>query len=1623
MRTVMQKGAARVLALFLCLTMLLGMVPASMAAGTEATDADTQSRIVHLDMGRKYFTPDWIKSLIDKMAKLGYNQLELDFGNSEEGQLRFALNNMTVEYTYEESVPVTEAEEPSAEPTTEPSAEPTTEPADEVQALVEEVALQDGTVGMTGNTYMEISYRSVDQIATVNLSSALPAEGEYLTETEMADIIAHANKNGIEIVPLLNSPGHFGAVLDGVKDAEGNPVDFSYNGSNSLDITNGEAVAFGQAVVLKYAQWFYERGCRTFNIGADEFYNEGGSFSSLTPNQYDLFADYVNDLYDGLKEIGYTTIRAFNDGFYYGGRTDVTFREFEVCYWTSGWSGYDVASADTIQRMGHSLINTHGDYYYVSGGKSPITEGTLAANSFNVEQFMGGTIDNPAGAMFCIWCDDPNAETEDQIWTKLFEDPAYLLNYTTGLKGAVTKTDETSGVTVTANGLTDLTVTEATLNNSPYSTYVAYEMTPVTDAGTYTGEAEVTIPLGNLKDYNANRLTGFVVNGDGSVQEVPGTKNSDGTYTFPMPHFSVGGVALVEATYDMPDTYKGSVEQKTAVGETYYEKVSGANAITAGDQYLIVGSYSSYWSTSYYAMTANGSAQPVSPSNNRIDGSYDNYLWTFESANGGYYLKDSNGKYAYPNASRSWGSWSYSLSTNENNGEAVTVSGSDTVTIGREVTSGRSSTDSYITLDSDWGDVIFDAGKIGSALTLYKKVTVPGGTYYTVGTAGMSALLAAVPSTNGGVYTEASWAPFQEALQAAQTVLGNVKDSYETQQAAELDQDALNEAAEALYKAWQALEEDPNYVPEPDWTPTFKYFVANAHDVSNIPNGTHDGGSDHAQNSKAAVATTSGMAVSEMVDSVVYTQRENRSIFWRAYVQSSTKQTQGGPDLTDEGQDIGTQAVALKYADTWYYQDTNGDWHALARTDQLTAYYVEETTVSDEVTVYLSDWGSNPYDSSNDPVWNWSNGFISLSFQTVYVDTGFVSPEDLKSTTQFTGNGTQYSVIEILNSSEYEVVDVTLLSGKFTGNSASSFTLPNFPEPDLDTETSIYNSDGSVQPIPKVNNNGTAWLVRIYVKPVEKENTLTIKYVDETSGSDVEIYTGFINAYGDLTYEDAVTNNGQTFGSLSADELRAMTADAMDASYILSPTGDGTGSVKQYFNTDLSVIPAIDAKYKSGIYSYTGAAISDEGRTLTFYYKASSAITASYVVDFGLPVSIPVSDLVSNPGEVVSVTVDDGRYGEASATRSAITYTPTSILRGTDSIQVTISYGTSSVTAMVYLYPATTVYYEAEDFVDFTTGTGNMTWSMSGNSETRTQAAEKVGAHKYNFGYDEAYTTNELGQSNGAAQKVTVSASEFGTNGSWPTASFTFNGTGVDIISQTDTRAGIILVDVKQGTKAIKQYIVNNYYGYTYNSTDGTWTTSEDNGNGIVNSIYQVPVIAVRDLDYGTYSVTITVAYDSLFDVANKGSFDFYLDAIRVYNTLENSSVYATDGEANPIFVPVHERVTDFGTTGTLVDGLWNADKGLFDVVGPNNEVYLAPGQSVELAMKDGETGTAQLAARIISGTGTASLALSNGQTVNVKSTVDEYYKVASINNTVTIENTGNCTIAVTMLKIFGWVQ
>lgn len=60
------------------------------AAETQATD-DTSYRynIVHVDAGRKYFSPTSIKAIIDNAAEAGFNQVELYLSDNQ--GFRFAL--------------------------------------------------------------------------------------------------------------------------------------------------------------------------------------------------------------------------------------------------------------------------------------------------------------------------------------------------------------------------------------------------------------------------------------------------------------------------------------------------------------------------------------------------------------------------------------------------------------------------------------------------------------------------------------------------------------------------------------------------------------------------------------------------------------------------------------------------------------------------------------------------------------------------------------------------------------------------------------------------------------------------------------------------------------------------------------------------------------------------------------------------------------------------------------------------------------------------------------------------------------------------------------------------------------------------------------------------------------------------------------------------------------------------------------------------------------------------------------------------------------------------------------------------------------------------------------------
>lgn len=365
----------KVLSLILAVVMVVSLLPISAFASgdSKASTADNTDyyKILHLDCGRKYFSKDWIIALLNEMKADGYNQLQLAFGNDG---LRFLLNDMS--FT------------------------------------------------ANGTTY---SHKTVvSKVEAGNKLQNNSGDARWLTQTEMDEIIAAAKEKGIEIVPLLNLPGHANTILD--------IADDTYNASgsnNTLNVaSNEEARNFGMAIFKKYVDYFAGKGCKFFNFGADEYANDvygpsdsRFSFSQLNSTQYSTFVSFINELaaYIKTKDVNGVkmTPRAFNDGLYYNNQNVTIDTDIQCCYWSSGWDTYKVVSAATIAKKGHSMINTHGDFYYVLGKTDQFDSGYSYAKNFSNKAFMNSNVNSPVGSMFCIWSDFPTAETEQVVAQKV----------------------------------------------------------------------------------------------------------------------------------------------------------------------------------------------------------------------------------------------------------------------------------------------------------------------------------------------------------------------------------------------------------------------------------------------------------------------------------------------------------------------------------------------------------------------------------------------------------------------------------------------------------------------------------------------------------------------------------------------------------------------------------------------------------------------------------------------------------------------------------------------------------------------------------------------------------------------------------------------------------------------------------------------------------------------------------------------------------------------------------------------------------------------------------------------------------------------------------------------------
>lgn len=500
----------RTLAVLLSLLMLFGCLPVtgfSVSDGAADGNAAAFMRIVHLDCGRKYFSAEEIKGVIDMAAENLYTHVELAFGN--EG-LRFLLDDMSV--------------------------------------------------SVNGASYESDAVTAAVQTGNQNYTAYSSGE---LTESEMDEILAYAAEQGISIIPLLNSPGHMNALMTAGEALTKQTL--SYSGSErTIDVTNTTATAFTLAVLEKYVRYFADKGCTHFNLGADEYANDISSsgFGAIqSAGLYDDYIAYVNSAAAIVKEAGMTPM-AFNDGIYFNNVTSSgTFdSDIAVCFWTSGWTGYTVASASTLAQKGHEIINTNDNWYYVLGNTtgyynlSRAQTGTKETACTTVLTDSSGSV-TPIGCMLCIWCDSPSvsyttAEKENisGLLSNLAENNADYFKAPENSGDEVTLTDSATGIAVTADKLQTLTVSPVTpapvMDGWLHS--VAYDVTLTDLSGApYTGAAEVAIPVPD--GWNTAYLRAYVQESDGSYSRIGGAY-ADGVYTASVPHFSVVALAEIDST-------------------------------------------------------------------------------------------------------------------------------------------------------------------------------------------------------------------------------------------------------------------------------------------------------------------------------------------------------------------------------------------------------------------------------------------------------------------------------------------------------------------------------------------------------------------------------------------------------------------------------------------------------------------------------------------------------------------------------------------------------------------------------------------------------------------------------------------------------------------------------------------------------------------------------------------------------------------------------------------------------------------------------------------------------------------------------------------------------------------
>lgn len=1286
------------------------------------------------------------------------------------------------------------------------------------------------------------------------------------------------------------------------------------------------------------------------------------------------------------------TPMAFNDGIYFNNNTSSgTFdTDIVICYWSNGWPGYTPMSEARLVAEGFKLINTNGSYYWVLG-KTDAQCSSSKASGFSKTTFPSGTVDNPVGSMFCIWADYPGAETEESVISKTADTIAAFGKALPqiGIKSS-------GGTALTLNGSTELTVpgnAEATWSVEPAGVIELQSSSNADERSAITGTSVIAKAVGT---------------GTATVTATVDGKQYSTTLTVTDPtvkniYVTVGGTATETETGDVTgsvdatgyDSRIASYKPKYVNTPAVPRKNLG-NKITMDSDATYTGVISD--GTNYLVIDSNGNVSNTTEIADATEFTVTRKT-TSEWWSTTTYTIQGNGKYL--DVTRSYPEWNYKLSTSDNSADWSYDS-----------SSGFFKSYYYLTYNNGW--------------------TV------------------ARNSGNGFLYTvKDDSTPAKNETQI--TFTGKSVG------------DTSIKIGDVTYKIHVVAEDLSNVTPL-----TIEYWITNRQVTAN-------GGTNKKINADdSTIYSETGAKFTDLVPASGVGRESNAEVvFWKGtQLDSDKKQTADkGNDKTRSGLDF----TYIRYwGSQWSFSADGTDWWNFESGDQIVAYYLQKTDVTAEVTTEVADWGPKRtgYDDSKFVLLDYAVKYESgdrspdtfpVDNKTLAFHCNYQSTEDLGNTVIQDGS-TYYRKIGAIRAEEtaagYEVymITVTPTSDTKTKSVATSpVTATDYAYEGtekvvwVDKETDLGDfadtskqyegfSVGGDAVVPGLNiYNQQGMLVTYYVRAKAMPGSLTVHYVDKATGDEFHSYS--INVTNTVENQTLFKEN---IGLADSWKGRLVNGDVVN-----------NVGVKQWVSADLSTMPSIPTKYRyAPNYTCVDVVRSADGKEVTLYYTFK--MDKTFVVDFGLPLVIKPTDISANleSATLTGVTANSSTQQDyADITSDAncnITYKLTTMLNGADKLDVKydgripVDDGTQtgSVSYEVGIIPASTVYYE-DNFVEFSAGSAG--WTQAGTTETNAvqQLDElgKTGAN--NYGYDGQYNSSSK-FSLGSAMKTTVSSA---TNSNPPTATFTFKGTGFDLVSMTSKDTGTILVNVVgkdgAGNDVKENWIVDTFYGYT-RTLDGyiqyTWTKGEDGKwhnkaetisalpagattggtpvkSGDVtyelnyswtpvtdqsNALYQIPVIHYTDLPYGTYTVTITPKYSSARDpyytADGDNRYDFYLDGVRIYNPAGDTlnDQYVKDHEGYAQFTEIRDMLLSASslkaaiepaTTGMVfVDGVGD-DGTLTDYTnyGPNNEVYLSGGQAIAFKISDmSNVDTIQIGAKAPSGNTTMQIKV-NGNDVQTQ--------------------------------------